>query len=271
MIGNTINVKGIKAYGYIGVYDEEKRKGQPFIVDFTLYKDTLDAKDRLNDTIDYSKAAGLVKSYVEEARCDLIESVAYTLACKLLNIYDSLNGVCVTMHKPRAPLGMEFEDVCVCAELFWHDVCIGLGSNMGDRRENLDYAVDYFKGCPSFKQVKVSDYIETKPYGGVEQDDFLNACVRAYTYLSPEQLLQECMKIEMARGRERTVRWGPRTLDVDILLYDMLVMSTPLLTIPHDDMCNRTFVLRPLSQIAGDVIHPVKRKSINSLMSELEK
>ncbi|MDE5618651.1 MAG: 2-amino-4-hydroxy-6-hydroxymethyldihydropteridine diphosphokinase [Clostridia bacterium] len=271
MSGSTIKVTGIKAYGHIGVYDEEKRDGQPFVVDFTLYKDTLDAGDRLEATIDYSAAARIVKSYVEETKCDLIESVAYALACKLLNSYECLKGVSVTVHKPCAPLGMEFDDVSVSAELFWHDVCLGLGSNMGDRRANLDYAANYFKSSLAFKGVRVSDYLETKPYGGVEQNDFLNACVRAYTYLTPMQLLNECMLVEKERGRKRTLHWGPRTLDIDILLYDSLVISAPELTLPHSDMCNRMFVLQPLSQIAGDIIHPIAHKSINVLKSELEK
>ena len=118
---------------------------------------------------------------------------------------------------------------------------------------------------------KVSSYLVTEPYGGVEQDDFLNACLCLKTFLSPSELLARLHEIEAAAHRERIVRWGPRTLDLDILLYDDLVMETEDLIIPHVEMYLREFVLRPLSEIAPGKRHPVYGKTVTELLRELEK
>ena len=266
---DRISVSGIKAHGYIGVYDEEKRDGQEFVVDFTLCLDALKSSDRLEDTIDYSKAAAYIKSYIESARCDLIETAATDIARKLVK-ERGVDGVSVTVHKPEAPIGFPFGDVSVTSNLVWSDVCLGLGSNMGDKRAHIDYAVDRLNACEHCRDVTVSQYYDTPPYGVTEQDDFLKACVRMYTYLTPAQLLDMCLEIERERGRERSLRWGPRTLDIDVLLYGQEVISTPDLTIPHVDMDRRKFVLQPLSDIAGDVIHPLTGKSIRRMLEEIE-
>ena len=118
---------------------------------------------------------------------------------------------------------------------------------------------------------KVSSYLVTEPYGGVEQDDFLNACLCLKTFLSPSELLARLHEIEAAAHRERIVRWGPRTLDLDILMYDDLVMETEDLIIPHVEMHLREFVLRPLSEIAPGKRHPVYGKTVTELLRELEK
>ena len=117
---------------------------------------------------------------------------------------------------------------------------------------------------------KASDFIITKPYGYTEQDDFLNAVIKVQTLYSPKMLLDFLQKIESEANRVRSIHWGPRTLDLDILLYDDIVMDDDLLTIPHPDMKNRDFVLIPLNQIAPNHIHPIYRKSIHEMMLNLE-
>ena len=119
--------------------------------------------------------------------------------------------------------------------------------------------------------MRVSDWMETTPYGGVEQENFLNGVFSLETLYTPEELLEVLQKIERGENRERRERWGPRTLDLDILLYEGKVMDTDRLTIPHRDMTNRDFVLKPLAQIAPYEIHPVLGKSIMELSRELEK
>lgn len=109
----------------------------------------------------------------------------------------------------------------------------------------------------------------TEPYGGVEQDDFLNACLILKTLISPEELLEKLHEIEKEAHRERIIRWGPRTLDLDILLYDDLVMENDELIIPHVEMHMRDFVLKPLSEIAPNVRHPIYKKTISQLLKEL--
>ena len=117
---------------------------------------------------------------------------------------------------------------------------------------------------------KQSSYLVTKPYGGVEQDDFLNACVELKTLLPPAELLERLHEIEQAAHRERLIRWGTRTLDLDILLYDDLILETGDVVIPHVEMHLRDFVLRPLREIAPHKRHPVFQKTITQLAEALE-
>ena len=119
------------------------------------------------------------------------------------------------------------------------------------------------------RNIRVSDYIETAPYGGVEQDDFLNGVLEAETLYSPEELLARLQEEEQIAERKREVHWGPRTLDLDILFYEDLVLTKKELSVPHPDMKNRQFVLEPLSQLAPFFVHPVYRKTVAELLAEL--
>lgn len=129
---------------------------------------------------------------------------------------------------------------------------LGLGSNLGDRGGNIAKAAALLqeKGTTL---LKISSIVETDPVGGPAQDKFLNAVIKVETTLSPLELLNHCHAIEQKLGRVRTVANGPRTIDVDILLYDRLVLDTPLLKIPHPRMSERAFVLGPLKEIEPDL------------------
>ena len=116
---------------------------------------------------------------------------------------------------------------------------------------------------------KVSSYLVTEPYGGVEQDDFLNACLELRTLLDPQELLDELHRVEQLAHRERLIHWGPRTLDLDILLYDDEVFETDTLIVPHVEMQLRDFVLRPMAEIAPNLRHPVLKKTMTELLRAL--
>jgi len=130
---------------------------------------------------------------------------------------------------------------------------LSLGSNLGDRAAMLRRAVDAVAALPGTSVERLSDVYETRPWGPVPQPDFLNLAAAISTTLGPEELLRGLQAIEAALGRVRTVRWGPRTIDVDILLYGDIHMATPELTLPHPRMLERAFVLVPLAEIAPDL------------------
>ncbi len=127
---------------------------------------------------------------------------------------------------------------------------IGLGSNLGDRKSNLERALAYINHHTDIEIIKVSSFIETTPVGGPPQGNYLNAVAKLKTALSPEELLEFLQEVERKLGRTRTVRFGPRTIDLDILLYEDKRIDTPMLKIPHPRMWEREFVMRPLLEIA---------------------
>ncbi len=152
------------------------------------------------------------------------------------------------------------------------DAYLGLGSNVGDRRDRLDAAVAMLRDTPDLKVIAVSSILETEPWGPVKQGNFLNAAVKLRTTLAPSALLETCLQIERAQGRDRAEaeRWGPRTLDLDVLLYGDDIVNVRGLRIPHPRLHERAFVLKPLAEIAGSVWHPELEMSIQDLWARLE-
>jgi 2-amino-4-hydroxy-6-hydroxymethyldihydropteridine diphosphokinase len=149
-------------------------------------------------------------------------------------------------------------------------VYLGIGSNLGERRVNIDKAVLLLKENPDISIVQVSTIYETDPVGGPAQAKFLNGVIELNTDLKPLELLTELQNVESRLGRVRTgLKNQPRTLDLDILLFDELVMNTQQLTIPHCLIQDRFFVLKPFSDIAPKVIHPVFKKTIKQLFNNL--
>ena len=140
---------------------------------------------------------------------------------------------------------------------------------MGDSREHIARALGQLKNSKDIRVEKVSELLETLPYGGVEQNNFVNGMFEIRTLLAPEELLQELHRIEQMEGRERKIHWGPRTLDLDIIFYDDLVYASEDLVIPHVDMENRYFVLKPLSELAPNFRHPITHKTVAQMLAEL--
>ena len=195
--------------------------------------------------------------------------MAEQLTQELLLSFPLIRRVDLEIKKPWAPIGLPLDTVSVRIVREWHTAYVALGSNMGEKKAYLDMAVQKLDKHRCCRVVKVADYINTSPYGGVEQDDFLNSALELQTLLTPEELLDLLHEIEQDAGRKRLVHWGPRTLDLDILLYDQLVLDTEDLHIPHIDMQNRDFVLIPLSQIAAYRRHPVLNRTIGELKDQL--
>lgn len=149
-------------------------------------------------------------------------------------------------------------------------VYLGLGSNIGNRVAHLDEAIERMNAHNNITVTRQSSVIETEPYGNVEQDKFMNMCVEIETNLSPVALLETVLEIEQEMGRVRTIDWGPRNIDIDILIYEDLEISLDDLKIPHAEMHKRLFVLEPLAEIAPGVIHPKFGVTVKSLKEKLQ-
>lgn len=262
-----ILVQGLQVFGYHGVYEQEKEEGQTFLVNCVMDTSFASAihSDDVGETVDYGTVCLFIKKYFEEKAYDLLEKVADELATSIMYAFPGIEKIQIQITKPNAPIPMEFESVGVRVEKKWHKVALAIGSNMGDKEKYLTDALETLIANPNIRNVIVSDYIETEPYGYVDQDKFLNGAVTLETLLSAEDLLIFLHEIEAKAERKREIHWGPRTLDLDILLYDDVCMHTKELTIPHIDMCNRMFVLEPLMQIAPGLVHPVRRRTIYDL------
>lgn len=268
---DKIIIKNLNIYAYHGVFQEEKEKGQPFFVSAELALDLRKASfsDELEDTVNYADVCEVIKRTVTEEKCDLIEAVAENICNEILLQYQAVKSVKIRVSKPHAPIDMKFDTVAVELQRSRHVVYLGIGSNLGDRKSYLDYAVDQLKRDDFTRVRKVSSYINTEPYGFIDQPDFLNGVLEIETLYAPEELLAVINDIEKDAGRERIVHWGPRTLDIDILLYDDCLISTEKLRIPHVEMAKREFVLEPICEIAPQVMHPVLHKTMAELLAEL--
>ena len=147
-------------------------------------------------------------------------------------------------------------------------VYIGLGSNLGDRVEFLEKAAHAL--APAVIPLRSSSIYQTPPWGYAEQPSFLNQVIQAQTDLKPEDLLKKLKQIEKDLGRVEIFRYGPRCIDLDILLYDDLVYQSDTLVVPHPQLAGRAFVLVPLNEIAPNLVHPVLKVKISELLKKLE-
>ncbi len=268
---DRIEIKRLEVFGNHGVFPEETRLGQKFLVNGVLFTETREAglADDLTKSIHYGEISHEITRYLRENTYHLIEAAAEGLAEHLLLTTPRLMAIELEILKPWAPIGLPLESVSVKIRRGWHRVYLALGSNLGDRRTYLDGAVEKLRALKGVKDLTVSEWIETKPYGGVEQDNFLNGCLVLSTLLTPMELLREMNRIEAEAGRERLIHWGPRTLDLDMIFYDDLVTEDPALVLPHPDMQNREFVLKPLLELCPYKRHPVTKKTVAEMYKEL--
>ncbi|MDS2173278.1 2-amino-4-hydroxy-6-hydroxymethyldihydropteridine diphosphokinase [Nesterenkonia sp. CL21] len=316
MRSDMIRLTGVTAVGHHGVFEFERRQGQPFRVDAELAVDLRAAgrSDALQDTVSYVDIAERIEAAITGEPYDLIEALAQKIAADVLSADHRIEAASITVHKPEAPLEQSFADVAVTvhrtrAELqggriltrtaavggydtvsladqadaaeagdqhaspsarrgagshgvgrgsalrdpdlpasFPVRAVLALGSNLGDSAQILDDAVAALDGSDQVDVLNTSPRALTAPVGGpVGQPDFLNQVVEVETSLSPHALLDVAQRIEAEHHRTREVRWGPRTLDVDIITYAGAHVDSPRLTVPHPRAAERAFVLLPWS------------------------
>ncbi|NBH83916.1 2-amino-4-hydroxy-6-hydroxymethyldihydropteridine diphosphokinase [bacterium C-53] len=269
---DQIRIENLEVFANHGVMKEENALGQKFLVSAVLYTDTERAgfTDDLKESVHYGEVCHFITKFMKDNTYKLIEAAAERLAAALLIHFCNLREIRLEIKKPWAPIGLPLENVSICIRRKWHRVYLAMGSNMGDRERYIRKAVERIGEDEECTVKKVSDLICTKPYGYTQQDDFVNGAMEIETLKSPVRLLDFLHEIEAEADRKREIHWGPRTLDLDILLYDDERIDSESLTIPHADMCNRAFVLKPLMQIAPYARHPVNGKTAAELWRCLE-
>lgn len=269
---DKIYINNLEFIGFHGVFPEEKKLGQKFLVSLELTVDTREAGKTgdLTKSVHYGLVAQDVEKLFLEKSIDLIETCAENIAEMVLKKYELVKEVKVIVKKPWAPLQMHFENVAVEITRKWHRVYLSLGSNIGNKRKNLLEAIRKIGELENTEVVKSSTILETEPFGYLEQDNFLNTCLEVKTLMTVQEFLKEILQIELDMGRVREIKWGPRIIDIDILFYDKEIIEEDNLAVPHPWICEREFVLDPLSEIAPNYIHPLEKKTITMLARKLK-
>jgi dihydroneopterin aldolase/2-amino-4-hydroxy-6-hydroxymethyldihydropteridine diphosphokinase len=267
-----IRITGLEVFAHHGVLEEEKKNGQDFYLNMKLFYDMKapGRSDDLKKAVNYAEVCAFATEVFSNTVYDLIEAAAEHLCTEILFQYPLVQEVELELCKPHAPIGLPFENVSVNMCRGWHTAYLAVGSNLGDSAKLIEEAVQKIKNHRLNRNVKASDLIVTKPYGPVEQDDFLNGCIRVETLLEPEALLDFLHQIEAEADRKREIHWGPRTLDLDIIFFDRLVYESDALIIPHVDMQNREFVLKPLMQLCPNYRHPLLGRTVEEMYRKLK-
>ncbi|MFA9492614.1 2-amino-4-hydroxy-6-hydroxymethyldihydropteridine diphosphokinase [Streptococcus sp. E17BB] len=267
---DRLEILGLEIFANHGVFPAEKALGQKFIIDLTLTYDMTKAARTgdLTASIHYGELSQQLTDWLQETSYDLIETAAYRLVEQIFEHYPISQSVTLTLKKPWAPVHLPLETCSVALTREKSRAFIGLGTNLGDKQAHLTQAVELMRQT-GLTIVKQSSVLETEPWGGVEQDSFLNQVIEIETWLTPEALLDTLLAIEAQMGRIREVKWGPRVIDLDILFVGDKTLYTDNLLVPHPYVAEREFVLQSLAEIAPHYTHPVLNKTMRQLLAEL--
>ena len=269
---DKIYIKDLEIYAFHGVNKEEKKLGQKYLISVELSLSLREAgqTDDLSNTVNYGELSLRIEKEFLKNKNNLIEKCGEDLAKFILLNYPPVHTVKVLIKKPWAPIGKALDYAAIEITRSWHKVFIGLGSNVGDKEDNIKKALKSMDNSNS-RVVKVSKLYNTKPVGYLDQEDFVNCVAEIATLLMPKELMRELLQFELDLKRERTIMWGPRTIDLDVLLYDEEIISEAEIIVPHPRMHERLFVLRPLCDIAPNFLHPILKKRISQLEAEISK
>lgn len=257
---DAIELIGLRARGHHGVLAHERRDGQDFLVDLRMDVDTAPAgrADALGRTVNYAEVADSAVAEIEGGPHQLIETLAARIAERILAEQILVRRIEVTIHKPSAPIPHPFADVRVRIERSAPatPAVLALGTNLGAREQHLSRALALLRAADGIEIEWTAPVVETDPVGGVEQDAFLNTVVGVRSERGPWRLLDLAHALEEDAQRVREVRWGPRTLDVDLIAFGDLLQDDPELTLPHPRAHERAFVLAPWHAVRPDAELP---------------
>ena len=269
-----ILIKDLNLFGYHGVKESEKKDGQNFRfnIEILLNKNSFLDGDSIENTLNYSEVIKLVKDINSNRRFNLLETLSQEIANRIMEMSFLIEKVTVKIEKTSPPIKENIESVGVeymldrkslesggegKLESSEVDVYMSLGSNIGNRENNLRKAVDMIGGNPHINILGVSSIYETEPMYLKDQDSFYNIVLQAQVdrELSPFEMMGFLKGIEYGFGRKRSEkRYGPRIIDIDLLYYGEMVIESNFFTVPHPGIEERKFVLVPLSEIAPEFI-----------------
>lgn len=264
-----LRIKDLVVHANHGVFAAEKELGQRFILDVELGYDMSRAAQTgdLTASVHYGELAEKLTAWCQERSEDLIETLAEKLIERIFEEYPLVQSISLEVKKPWAPIPLPLETCSVKLNRQKQTVFIGLGSNLGQREENLALAQEYLQAA-GLEIVQASSQIETEPWGGVEQAAFLNQVLQVQTWLTPQSLLAILLGIEEKMGRVREVKWGPRVIDLDILYIDQEQIYSQNLIVPHPYVAERAFVLESLAEIAPHFTDPRTGQPMRKLYEE---
>ena len=257
----TISFTKLQIYAYHGVFEEENSLGQLFEIDANIQIDTKfsNIQDDLTKTLNYATFIEEIASFFKNNQFSLLETCVSELIVHLMTNFLSINTIELLIAKPHAPIPFSFDKIVVSMKEKWHDVYLSIGSNLGDSKKNINLAIKKISQDSKIRLHKISSLKKTKPWGKIDQNDFLNMALHLKTLYSPEALLSKLKEIESNLGREKTEKWGPRIIDLDIIFYDEEILYT-----------YRLFVLEPLCEINPYLIDPLEKVPIYKLLNALK-
>lgn len=276
---DKIKLQAMQFYGYHGVLAAEKMLGQVFVVHLEMQLDLQRAgnSDDLKLTVNYADVYEVVKVVVEQKRYDLIETLAEQIAQEVIKQQKLVDAVTVKIEKPQAPIAGVFEYAGIeitrtRATVIQEKTCfLGLGSNIGDKKNYIHQAIQKIAELEQVIYLQAAHIYESKPHGVTGQDNYYNTVISIRTEMRPDILLKKLQIIEKKFGRVRSEQWAPRTIDIDILACEDLLIVTPDLTVPHPRLHEREFVLAPLIELTEDWRHPFLSKNVYEMYADVQK
>lgn len=247
-----VRVHDLCLFGHHGVHKEENRLGQRFYISLEVQADlsAAIAGDDYTQAVCYGQICQSVERIFQAEPCRLIETLAGRICAAVLADCPAVEDVSVTVRKPSAPVPHVVEDVSVTVvQRREHRVGFSLGANLGEREAVLRAAVEALGHQPGLEIDAVSSFYDSAPWGVEDQPPFVNIAALGRTTLPPQAVLGLCKEIEQRLGRVPGRRWGERAVDIDLLFHGERPVSHPLLTLPHQHLFDRAFVLEPLAEL----------------------